>query len=524
MKNRIYKSFNSQQTLFSALIHASKEFGGGYKILEDIHRKPVNYKNIIFQSILLGNYIKKSTTESEHVGVMLPNVTILPIVFFALQFGGRIPALLNFSSGAYAIDKACKTAEIKTIYTSRNFINKAKLNNVIDELKKKYSIFYLEDIKKNIKLKSVLRSFFIRIFIFKFYIKQDINKDPDNTAVILFTSGSEGIPKGVVLSHKNLLSNYAQVKDHIKFSKSDTVFCCLPLYHSFGLNAGFLMPLFGGAKIFLYPTPLDYRLIPDFIARLKATILFGTNTFFKGYANYANTEHFKTLKYVVAGAEKLHRDTIKLWKKKFNLNILQGYGVTETSPVISVNDLNQNKEGTVGCIMNEIEYYFEPVEGIDKGGRLVVKGPNIMLGYLLHNEPGLLKPPSSSRGLGWHDTGDIADIDQEGFITILGRAKRFAKIGGEMVSLTAVEELAVLAWPEQKHACVSITDQNQRERIILITENKKANLKELQDVAAKNHISSFNIPKKIETKIDIPVLATGKIDYMSLKKLVSETE
>ena len=520
MKNNIYTSFEQNKTLFSALLDACGDHGKQYKIIEDVNRKPLSYKNIILQSILLSIFVRKDSSISENIGIMLPNTNTLPILFFALQFIGRVPAMLNFSSGAFAIRRACETAQIKIIYTSKLFIERAKLDNAIKELNKKYTIYYLEDIKEKISITSKISAFLMQLNVTKYYYKQKINKDPDATAVILFTSGSEGHPKGVALSHRNLLSNYAQVRCHIEFSPSDTIFCCLPLYHSFGLNAGFLMPLFGGAKIFLYPTPLDYRVIPELIFKLKATILFGTNTFFKGYAHYAAANDFKTLKYTVAGAEKLHKDTIKLWQEKFNIKILQGYGVTETSPVISVNDLKRNKEGTVGRIMEDMNYYIKSIEGIKKGGRLVVKGPNIMLGYLLHNSPGVLQPPSTERGSGWYDTGDIADIDKEGFITILGRAKRFAKIGGEMVSLSAAEELAALTWPQTKNACISIIDENERERIILVTENKNANLKELQKIAKENHISKLIIPKKIITTLAIPILATGKIDYIGLTKLV----
>ena len=520
MENNRYTSFDQQKTLFSALLDASNNFGKQYEIIEDIYRKPTNYRKIILQSILLSINLKKQTNVSEYIGVMLPNSIALSVLFFALQFIGRVPAMLNFTSGSFAIKRACQTAQIKTIYTSKAFIQKAKLENPIKELEKECKIFYLEDIKEKINLKSKISAFLIYLNVERYYNKQSIAKTPESAAVVLFTSGSEGHPKGVVLSHRNLLSNYAQVKCHIEFGTSNILFCCLPLYHSFGLNAGFLMPLFGGSKVFLYPTPLDYRIIPELIGKLKATILFGTNTFFKGYANYANSNDFKTLKYIVAGAEKLHKDTISLWKKKFNLLILQGYGVTETSPVISVNNLDKNKEGTVGCIMDGMNYYIKIVEGINKGGHLVVKGPNIMLGYLLHDKPGKIQPPSTEKGLGWYDTGDIAEIDDERFITILGRAKRFAKLGGEMVSLTAVEELAVLTWPETKHASISIVDHKNRERIVLVTENKKARHLELQKIAKKNKISELTIPKKIITTLEIPILATGKIDYVNLETLV----
>ena len=520
MKNNIYTSFDKQKTLFSALLDAGNNFGKQYKIIEDINRQPISYRKIILRSILLSIILKKQTNISEHIGIIFPNTIALSILFFALQFIGRVPAMLNFTSGSFAIKRACQTAQIKTIYTSKTFIKKANLEKLIEELRKKYKIFYIEDIKEKINLKSKILAFFIYLNVDRYYNKKSFSKKSELSAVILFTSGSEGYPKGVVLSHKNLLSNFAQVKQHIEFGASNILFCCLPLYHSFGLNAGFLMPLFGGSKVFLYPTPLDYRIIPKLIYELKATILFGTNTFFKGYASYANSNDFKTLKYIVAGAEKLHKDTISLWREKFNLTILQGYGVTETSPVISVNNLNKNKEGTVGSIMDGMNHYIKVVEGIKKGGHLVVKGPNIMLGYLLHDKPGEIQPPSTEKGPGWYDTGDIAEVDEEGFLTILGRAKRFAKIGGEMVSLTAVEELAALTWPEIKHASISFIDKKNRERIILVTENKKANHLELQKIAKKNQISELTIPKKIITTIEIPILATGKIDYVNLEMLV----
>jgi len=520
MYNMIYSSFNQRTTLYLSLIDASIRFGKNQKVIEDFSFESLSYKQIILRSILLSSLIKKQTREGEYIGVLLPNVNALPLLFFALQFIGRIPAMLNFSAGAFAIKQACETAQIKIIYTSRRFIAKAKLEKLADDLEQNYTVIYLEDFKQNIGLTSKLSALFKSLNPAKHYARQNNNTDPDAIAVVLFTSGSEGHPKGVVLSHRNLLANYSQVRCHINFNPSDIVFSCLPLFHSFGLNAGFLMPLYGGGKIFLYPTPLHYRIIPELIYQLGATIFFGTNTFFKGYARYANPYDFHSLRFVVAGAEKLHEDTMQLWMNKFGHRILQGYGVTETSPVISVNNLMLNKPGTVGRMMSAMEYYIKPVEGIERGGNLVVKGPNIMQGYLLYDQPGKLQPPSTERGTGWYDTGDIVNIDDEGFITILGRAKRFAKIAGEMVSLTAVEELAILAWPKINHAAVAVYDERKGEKIILLTENKNAERKQLRDVAKNNQIGDLTIPRKIIIVDHIPILGTGKTDYMSLSKLV----
>jgi len=517
-------SFDQRTTLYSALIDASHSFGKKHNILQDFNNDSLNYKQLILRSIVLSHVIKKQTQAGEHIGVLMPNVNALPVFFFALQFIGRIPAMLNFTAGALAVKRACETVQVKTVYTSRRFIESAKLEKIIKALKQDHTVIYLEDIKEQIGLFTKIHAFFASKNPARHYAKQNLNTNPDATAVILFTSGSEGHSKGVVLSHSNILANYTQVRCHIYFNPSEIVFNCLPLFHSFGLNAGFLMPIFGGAKVFLYPTPLHYRMIPELIYELGATIFFGTNTFFKAYARYAHSFDFNSLKCVVAGAEKLHEDTARLWADNFGIRIMQGYGVTEASPVISVNNLMSHKPGTVGRFIPHMEYYIKPVEGIKQGGRLVVKGPNIMQGYLLHNKPGELQPPETERGMGWYDTGDIADIDDEGFITILGRAKRFAKIGGEMVSLSAVEELAMLSWPNMNHAAVAIYDERKGEKIILVTEHEKAERKKLQVYARQHHIGELNIPKKIMIVEEIPLLGTGKIDYVNLTKLVVSHE
>ncbi len=516
-----YSGINQKTTLYSALTEASKQFGKQHEIIEDFSRETVSYKQLTLRSILLSSLIKKQTKAGEHIGILLPNVNALPAVFFALQFIGRVPAMLNFTSGALAIKRACETAQLRIIYTSRRFIANAKLELLADALEQDFTVIYLEDLKQDVTLTKKLMALYKNRNPERHYLKQGNNTNPDTAAVILFTSGSEGHPKGVVLSHRNILANYAQVRCHINFTPTDIIFNCLPLFHSFGLNAGFLMPLLGGGKIFLYPSPLHYRVIPELIYELGATIFFATDTFLRAYARYAHPFDFNSLNYVVAGAEKLHDNTMQIWMNKFGLRILQGYGVTETSPVISVNNKMLNKPGTTGRIMSDMECYIKPVDGIERGGHLIVRGPNIMQGYLSHDKPGELQAPSTERGAGWYDTGDIADIDDEGFITILGRAKRFAKIGGEMVSLTAVEELASLTWPNIYHAAVAVFDKRKGEKIILVTEHKQAERKQLQRIAKDKLMSELIIPKKIIVTDKIPVLSTGKIDYINLKKMAA---
>lgn len=519
-----YSSFDHRTTLYASMLKAARRNGIKRNIIDDINRQPASYKQIITKSMILGRFLRRDTQANEHVGIMMPNVIGTLVTFLAVQYAGRVPAMINFTAGAQAAIRACETGKIKNIYTSRKFIENANLQELADTLEKEVRLVYLEDVREQLsiidKLAGLTRSFYPMAHYRR--LAKDIS--PDSPAIILFTSGSEGSPKGVVLSHSNALSNYAQVSCHIDFRPDDLIFSCLPVFHTFGLNAGLIMPLLGGSKIFLYPTPLHYRAIPELVYELEATILFGSSTFFKGYAHHAHPFDFHTLRYAVAGAERLRDETQRTWMEKFGIRIYQGYGVTETSPVISVNNPMQNKMGSVGRAVSEMEHYLEKVEGITEGGRLFVKGPNVMLGYLMPDSDGKIQPPASRRGPGWYDTGDIAKIDNDGYLYILGRAKRFAKIGGEMVSLTAVEELGTQVWPGFNHAAVNLPDDKKGEKIILITDNKNALKKQFQEFVKKAKHGELYIPKKVLLAEELPVLGTGKTDYVTLTQMAQEAE
>jgi acyl-[acyl-carrier-protein]-phospholipid O-acyltransferase/long-chain-fatty-acid--[acyl-carrier-protein] ligase len=523
MTEMMFATSNIDRTLFSALLDARRIHGGDHIVVDDVQRKPQSYDRLITASFVLGKKFAGLTGRGENVGVLMPSMASTVTTLMALQAYGRVPAMLNFTIGAHGMVAACETAQIKRVITSRRFVTQAKLDAVVARLGEQVELLYLEDVVQQIGLPDkVAGSIAARCARFS-YRRLSGNPAANSPAIILFTSGSEGTPKGVVLSHRNLLANSEQLASRIDFSAQDIILNALPLFHSFGLTAGTLLPLFSGMKTFFYPSPLHYRIVPEMAYDVNATVLFGTNTFLSGYARFAHPYDFYSVRYVFAGAEKLQEETRRVWAEKFGVRIFEGYGATETAPVLSANTPMENAVGSVGRFMPGIEYQLEPVPGVESGGRLYVRGPNIMLGYLLHDNPGVLIPPATEHGPGWYDTGDIVTVDEEGFIRIQGRAKRFAKIGGEMVSLAAVEELAATAWPDAMHAVTTLPDAAKGELLVLITEQADAERGALGKKAKELGIGELNVPKKIITVKKLPLLGTGKIDYHGVKSLAEES-
>lgn len=514
MSNMIFETSNHYQTLFDALLDAQTIHGKKHFIAEDIERKPMTYSRLVLGSLILGGKLKKQTKAGEYVGIMLPNAVGTLVTFFGLQAYGRVPAMLNFSTGQKNILAAIGAAKIRTVLTSRRFVEMADMGDTISAIEKVTHVVYLEDLRQQVTMLDKLRGLLKRPFAR--YLHQRMNISSTKPAVTLFTSGSEGTPKGVVLSHANLMANRNQLSARIDFSPTDIVFNALPIFHSFGLTGGTLLPLLSGVKTFLYPSPLHYRIVPPMVYDTDATIMFGTDTFLTGYARVAHPYDFYSLRYVFAGAEKVKDETRRTWSDKFGIRILEGYGATETAPVISANTPMHFKAGSVGRIMPGIEYKLEPVPGIEEGGKLIVTGPNVMLGYLRAENPGTLEPTR----LQTYDTGDIVTVDAEGYIIIKGRAKRFAKIAGEMVSLSAVEGYAAAVWPDNMHAVVSIPDDRKGEQIVLVTDNANADRKTLSEYAKQEGITELMIPRDIRSVESIPVLGTGKTDYVGVKELV----
>jgi acyl-[acyl-carrier-protein]-phospholipid O-acyltransferase/long-chain-fatty-acid--[acyl-carrier-protein] ligase len=419
--------------------------------------------------------------------------------------------MLNFSAGPVNVLAAMKAAQVKTVLTSKAFIEKGKLDKLMAAISADARVIYLEDVRASIgtadKIKGLLAGTAPRVA-----------RQANDPAVVLFTSGSEGTPKGVVLSHRNILANAAQALARVDANANDKVFNVLPVFHSFGLTGGMMMPMLAGIPIYMYPSPLHYRIVPELIYQTGATILFGTDTFLTGYARSAHAYDFRTLRLVIAGAEAVKDRTRQVFMERYGIRILEGYGVTETAPVLAMNTPMANRPGTVGRLSPLMESRLDPVPGIEEGGRLSVRGPNVMLGYLRAENPGVLEPLAE----GWHDTGDIVAIDAAGFITIKGRAKRFAKIAGEMVSLSAVESIATTLWPQAASVAVSIPDQRKGERIVLLTTEKNAERSAMQVQAKAIGASELTVPAAIMVVDKVPLLGTGKTDYVTATTMARE--
>ena len=502
-----------KQTIFEAFLDGKKIFGADYKLVEDIRLEEESYGSLLKMALGFQRWIGRLTRVDEVVGVLMPNSAPILGLVLALSAGRRVPALLNYTAGAEGLNAACTAAGIRTIVASRGFIDKARLGPVIERLSGVH-IHYLEDIKASITFADKLWVLWHLVFPRHAAVPQT----PDDPAIVLFTSGSEGKPKGVVHSHTSVLANVAQVRSVADFTPLDKFMMALPLFHSFGLTCGVLLPLVSGCKVFLYPSPLHYRIIPELVYDRDCTVLFGTSTFLGNYGKHAHPYDFGRLRYVVAGAEKLSEDVRKLWIEKFGIRILEGYGVTECAPVVAVNVPMACLIGSVGHLMPCMDYEIEPVPGIEGGGALHVKGPNVMKGYFLYDQPGVIQQPSS-KGPGWYATGDIVVLDGNDFVHIRGRLKRFAKIAGEMISLEVVEKLATLAAPGFVHAASTRADAAKGEALVLFTQAPELTREQLLAAARQTGSPELAVPRLIQTVEAIPLLGSGKTDYVSLKRM-----
>ena len=504
--------FNAQKsrTIFEAFLEAVDKFGSNYKLIEDMNQTEETYQDLLKKSLALGRIACKVSSQNEVVGVLMPNVTNTVALILGMTAFNRVPAMLNYTAGTAGMQNACIAANIKTIISSRKFIETAKLESVVAQFQQ-LNIVYLEDLRAQFNMLD--RAWLMGYALHYPHLVMEPSK-PEQTAVILFTSGSEGKPKGVVHSHKSILANVAQILSVLDFNPTDKFLMSLPIFHAFGFT-GSILPVLNGIKILVFPSPLQYKVIPEIIYDRGCTVLFSTSTFLSNYARFAHPYDFYKLRYVVAGAEKLNEEVRKTYSEKFGIRILEGYGATECAPVLSANTPMANLSGSVGQFVPGLQHKLEAVPGIESGGLLHVRGENVMMGYYLFDAPGVLQPPPE----GWYNTGDIVHIDDKGFIHIKGRVKRFAKVAGEMVSLEVVEQIANTAAPEHSHAASTQPCSQRGESIILFSTDSNLKREDLQIVAKNLSLPEIAVARKIVQVIELPILGTGKTDYIALKKM-----
>ncbi len=511
MSDLVFRTSGRNGTILEEIIHAARDAGMRRLAIEDPLTGELSYGRMLTGARVLAAKFRAMFPQEETLGLLLPNANGTVVSLLGLISVGKVPAMMNFTAGSANLKAACAAAEVRTVLTSRAFITQARLDAMVaDLIEAGVRIVYLDTLRDTVNAWDKLKGLLLKT-------RPLVARKASDRAVILFTSGSEGTPKGVVLTHANILANVSQAEARVDFHTGDKLFNVLPLFHSFGLTAGTVLPLASGVPVYLYPSPLHYRIVPEAIYSSNATIIFGTDTFLSGYARTAHPYDFRSIRYCFAGAEPVKRATRETYMEKFGIRILEGYGVTEAAPVIALNTPMYNRPGSVGKMMPGMEARLDPVPGVEEGGRLSVRGPNVMAGYLRAENPGVLEVPAD----GWHDTGDIVTIDAEGFITIRGRAKRFAKIGGEMISLAAVEAMAAELWTGSAVGVVSVPDARKGERLVLVTDNDKAVRADLLALARRKGVSELSVPSEI-LHGKVPVLGSGKTDFAGLKRYVEE--
>jgi acyl-[acyl-carrier-protein]-phospholipid O-acyltransferase/long-chain-fatty-acid--[acyl-carrier-protein] ligase len=507
----------SPQNVFTAVAATARKQPGKV-VLEDATLQKLTYRKLMVGVDVLAHALRSTVSSSARVGLLLPNVNATPVVILTLWRLGKVPALLNFSSGIPTMLACVKLAGLKDVITSRKFLERARLN--VDEFGKAgINLIYLEDLRASIgssrKILTLLRHIF--------HHPATISQQPaaSSTAVIVFTSGSEGVPKGVELTHGNILANIRQMLAVTDLTDRDRAFNCLPLFHSFGLSVGTFLPLVRGIYVFLYPSPLHYRVVPAVLYDRDCTIFLSTNTFLNGYARKAHPYDFRSLRYLFAAAEKLQETTALTWSQKYGIRILEGYGATECAPCVSVNTPLEPRSGAVGRLLPGMEYKLEKVEGVEEGGRLFVRGPNVMKGYL--NADANAKFHALD---GWYDTGDIVSVDEDSYLHVRGRMKRFAKVSGEMVSLTAVEDALAGAFPQYGLRCevaiITRPDEGKGEALIAVTNEPKLTLEEIRAAIKAKGLTNLSTPRELKAVKEIPKLGTGKVNHRGLEALMKE--
>ena len=522
LEQACFAASDLQTTLPRLLIAKASRYGMSKRLFTQVmpERREITYRTMLRGCFALGTLLSGRYEPGQRVGLMLPTAAGSAVAFYACQFAGLVPVMLNFGAGNANVVSACSTANVAGVLTSSALLSNFDAARSAADALRKHSVelHMLEDFRDNLPLSSKLAA--LRGTLWPSVGLAALPGrllTPDSEAVVLFTSGSEGAPKGVVLTQRNVLANAMQILARIPLDADDLLFNSLPLFHSFGMIGGLILPVAGGLSTLQFPSPLMFQQIPATIRAERATIMFSTSTFLSQYGNTAHPSDFNSLRLVVAGGEQLKATVREAWLAKFGKRVLEGYGLTETAPAIAVNIDDANVEGSIGLPLPGVEFRIEPIAGVDVGGRLVLQGPNVMRGYLLPGGQGDI----ATNEAGEHDSGDIATVDDSGYLSIVGRVKRFAKVAGEMVPLGRIEEVLEQQFGEATCAAVASADERRGETIMLVTTVTDLSRDRVVELLRTAQLPDLWVPRTIVTAEAMPLLATGKKDYPAVSKLAA---
>ncbi len=507
----------------------------------DAQGTELNNVKFIAAVLSFAKVLKTKLRGQRHVGVLLPSSAAGAIVNMALFVLGKVPVNLNYTLSAESMQKALAKAQIDTVLSSAKFLDKLTAKGFDFNAILADKLLFAEDIAKGLNKTAKTHAFLTALFAPQWWIKLRYFADVklDDTATILFSSGSEGDPKGIELSHKNLLTNIKQVSELLNFRRDDVILNSLPIFHSFGLTVTTLLPLCEGVKMVSVADPTDGAAIGKMSAKHGVSILFGTSTFFRLYTRNKKLHPlmFQNVRIVIAGAEKLKPDVKDAFRLKFGLEIHEGYGTTETAPVAAVNvpnilekdslkELTFTKEGTVGLpLPGTIIKIVDPdtLNELKTGedGLILIGGGQVMKGYLDDPEK-TAEVIAELDGVRYYKTGDKGHIDEHGFVTIVDRYSRFAKIGGEMISLGAVEaNLSQAIGEDAVFVATAVNDDKKGESVVLLVKSELP-LSDIQQRIKALNIPPIMLPSEIFLVDEIPLLGSGKIDFKRAKLLATE--
>ena len=499
--------------LHHQFVHIAKKYGKKIAIIDKTRRKKVSYAKSLIASLMLSSKFEKY--DKGFIGIMIPTSAGAALTVLGALMSGRIPVMINYSTGAQQnAEYAQKKCGFKTIITSKALLEKIECP-VID------GMVLIEDVMETIgvfdKIKAAIKS---KMSV-KSILKGIAGGSEDDTSVILFTSGSEKDPKAVQLTHRNISSNIESFSGYFGLNNEDICLSNLVFYHVFGLTINLWTPLYLGMTMVTYANPLDFKNICNIVRDEKPTLMAGTPSFFSGYLQKSEPGDFKSVRILIAGADKCPEALRKGYKEKHGVTLLEGYGATETSPVISANSLEHNRPGSIGRVISGVEVRIEHLEtgapcATREVGKIMVKGDLVMKGY--YNDEQLTAEAIND---GWYNTGDMGFFDEDNYLWHAGRFKRFVKIGGEMVSLVKVENVMEQYLPDGLKCCiVDVPDSFKGSTIVAVVTqevDKKQLLKQME-----GELLNIALPRKFIVMEDLPMMSTGKIDFRTVTRLVGE--